>query len=99
MKKLSNKQKLRNAEVARIKASREKVCVICGSYGNDLAHILPKDLFPEFYAEPLNLVILCRKHHVMFDDDTNIEFRQKQVDLYNQVKELDLLGANRHFKI
>ena len=94
---ISKKQASRNRKLAKIKATREKRCVICKKLGDDLAHLLPKSLFPEHYTNPLNLVILCRRCHKRFDDD--IVFRRKQKGLYEQIKRFDEQGAYRYFKI
>lgn len=47
MKQISAKQQQRNKELQKIKNNLEK---ICGCQGNDLAHILPKSLYPEYYT-------------------------------------------------
>ena len=40
--KTSAPQRRKNAEIAKIKRELPKICVICGNYGNDLAHLLNK---------------------------------------------------------
>jgi len=98
MKKISKKQASRNAEIARIKKSLPDKCVIpyCYEYGCDLAHILPKGQYPEYYTKPENLVRMCRKHHNLFDND--IQFRQRQKHLFLQVADFDLRNAVRYFR-
>lgn len=83
MKKVSKSQARKNAELAKIKKEMDKVCYFCGGYGNDLAHVLPRSLFPQYYTEKWNLIIACRTHHNLFDND--IEFRKKFNYLYLQV--------------
>lgn len=80
MKKISNKQQRRNRELSAIKAQLPKVCVICGRYGNDLAHILPKSLYPEYYTDKRNLVIMCRNHHNEFELFQRAKLQKTQVD-------------------
>ena len=95
MKKVSKKQAHINAELAKIKSSLTKRCVICGREGNDLSHILPKSLYPEYQTDPRNLQILCRECHRRFDDDRS--FRRKQTKIVEQAKEIDELAAYRYF--
>lgn len=95
MKKVSKKQSRINAELTKIKSSLPKRCVICGRYGNDLSHILPRSLNPEYQTDPRNLQILCRECHVRFDNDR--EFRRKQIKIVEQAKHIDECAANRYF--
>ena len=95
--KKSKKQTAKDRELSRAKSSLERRCVICGGWGDDLAHLLPKSLFPEHYTEPLNLVIMCRRCHRLHDD--NLEFRKKQTKLFKQASQFDKLGAGRYYKI
>lgn len=97
MKQVSSKQAAKNREVAKIKSKLEKRCVICGSVGNDLAHLLPKSLWQEHYTNENNLVILCRQCHVSYDE--NLHFRQQQVKLYNQICLFDNKAAAKYFRI
>lgn len=97
MKKVSTKQAARNREVARLKALMPHHCVICGRSGGDAAHLLPKSIYPEYYTHPLNLVILCREHHRLYDD--NVEFRRRQTKLFNQVSRFDEQAARRYFRL
>lgn len=98
MNKISKKQSRRNAEIARIKKSLPDKCVIpyCYCKGVDLCHILPKGQYPEYYTKPENLVRMCRKHHILFDND--IDFRQRQKHLFLQVSEFDLKNAMKYFR-
>ena len=95
MKRISGKQARINAELARIKSSLPKRCVICGREGNDLSHILPRSLYPEHQTDPRNLQILCRECHRRFDDDR--EFRRSQRRIVEKALEIDECAANRYF--
>ena len=95
--KVSGSQRRKNAEIAKIKNSLQKVCVICGNYGNDLCHLLNKGRYPEHYTEPLNLVIMCRRCHNYYDND--IEFRRRQRKLFKRVFSFDQKAAIRYFKM
>jgi hypothetical protein len=76
MKKVSTKQAAKNREVALIKATKPDICVFCGVFcGNaDLAHLLPKSVFPQYYTEERNLWKAHRFCHTKFDDGTK-EYR------------------------
>ena len=95
MKKVSKKQSRINAELNKIKSSLPKRCVICGREGNDLSHILPRSLYPEYQTDPRNLQILCRECHVRFDNER--DFRKKQTRIVEQAKQIDECAANRYF--
>lgn len=97
LQRISTKQKAKNQEVAKIKAELPKRCAICGQVGNDLAHLLPKSIYPEYYTKRENLVILCRRCHEEYDN--NLSFRQQQYHLIEQVKAFDALAANRYFRL
>lgn len=98
MKNRSNKQANVDRRVAKIKQSLSDVCAVCHRQGaTDLMHILPKSIFPEFYAEPLNLVMGHRDCHRRFDDD--FRERQKHMELFERASRLDKYGAIRHFKL
>lgn len=93
MKKVSDKQRKQNAIIAKIKQQiineTGSVCRICGNYGNDLAHLLPKGgMYCQYKLEPRNMVILCRKHHDLYDSD--ISFRKQQESLIAQCREFAL---------
>ena len=100
--KISNSQKKKNSAVAKIKRDlleeSGNVCRLCGGYGNDLMHILPKSIYPEYYSEPRNLIIGCRSCHVSFDD--NLLFRQAQESLISQCREYALESdIHKYFKL
>ena len=95
MKQVSSKQARINAELNKIKSSLPKRCVICGRVGNDLSHILPRSLYPEYQTDPRNLQILCRECHKRFDDDR--EFRRSQRRIVEQALLIDERAANRYF--
>lgn len=97
MRKVSKRQARINAELTRIKSSLTKRCAICERYGNDLSHILPRSLYPEYQTNPRNLQILCRECHVRFDNDR--EFRRKQTKIVEQAREIDECAANRYFDL
>ena len=97
MKKISKKQSKKNIEINKIKSTLSKKCFICGKESNtDAAHILPKSIFPEYYTHPLNIIMLCRTCHNLFDND--VEFRKKQTKLYEQAIKIDQLAARRYFR-
>ena len=97
MKKVSDKQKIKDRELVKIKASLPKVCYICGRNCNcEGAHILPRSTFPEYYTLLTNLIPLCKECHFKFDND--LEFRQNQKHIFEIAKEIDKLAAIRHFK-
>jgi ribosomal protein L44E len=97
MRTVSKTQAKKNREVAKIKRNLNKRCIVCGKYGTDAAHLLPKSTFPEHYINPLNIVIMCRDCHNLYDND--IQFRQKQTELYKRVLSFDECGAYRYFKL
>lgn len=97
MKNQSKKQSAKIRELSKIKSKIENKCVICGSAGNDLAHLLPKSLYPEHYTESKNLVVMCRNCHNLYDN--NLNFRRKQVSLYEKICEFDVVGAAKYFRI
>lgn len=78
MKQKSDKQSMRNRELARIKSEKPDVCVFCGNFcGNaDLAHIMPKSCYPQYYLEPLNLWKAHRSCHNDYDNGTK-QYRAK----------------------
>lgn len=97
MKKVSNNQRLKDRELAKIKALLPKVCFICGRNCNcEGAHIFPRSTFPEYYTLPTNLIPLCKECHFKFDND--LEFRQQQKHIFEIAKEINEQGAIRHFK-
>lgn len=97
MRRVSSKQAAINRKLSQIKEGMEKRCVICGRVGNDLSHILPRSLYPEYQTDPRNLQILCRECHQKFDDDRS--FRRKQLSIAAKAKEIDECAANRYFDL
>lgn len=97
MRKVSSKQARINSVLAKIKSSLPKTCAICGKYGNDLSHILPRSLYPEYQTDVRNLQILCRDCHSRFDNDR--EFRKTQIKIVEQAKHIDECAANRYFDL
>lgn len=83
IRKVSKSQARKNAKLAGIKKKMDKRCFFCGMHGYDLCHILSRSLFPQYYTEEWNLIIACRIHHEMYDN--NIKFRKMFNSLYNQV--------------
>jgi 5-methylcytosine-specific restriction endonuclease McrA len=96
MKQVSDKQTHINRELHKQKKELSKICVICHGFGNELMHILPRSLFPEYILKPQNLTIGCHECHYKFDND--LSFRQKQTKLFNQVAAFDERAAIRYFK-
>lgn len=98
MKKISNK---RAAQERILKKYRDeelpRFCEICGRPASDLAHLLPRSLYGEYYTEKWNCHALCRDCHNKFDADP--EFRKQQTKLYNEVKQHDEKAARHHFRI
>ena len=92
-----SKKNRKESILSEYKKLHPKQCVLCGTPANDLCHLLPRSLFPEYITEPNNLVIMCRECHNFFDN--NIEFRKQQSKLYEKAKQIDELGANRYFKM
>ena len=101
MRQVSKKQAKKNRVLGEIKKLLPKRCYFCGMQGNDLMHLLPKSIFPEYYCEEWNLIIGCRKHHDVYDGDR--EYRSKHVELFNRViknvKEEDKGRVERYFGI
>lgn len=97
MRKVSQKQARINAELSRIKKGMPRICAICGRFGDDLSHILPRSLYPEYQTDPRNLQILCRECHRLFDNDR--EFRRNQTKIVKQAKQIDECAANRYFDL
>lgn len=83
MKKVSDKQAKKNRILSEIKKLLPRTCYISGLHGDDLAHVIPKSLFPQYYCEEWNLVVLNRDVHNEYD--SNREFRKKQTDLFERV--------------
>ena len=97
LKSVSKKQAVRNRELSKIRENLSETCVICGKRSCDLAHLLPRSLYPEYYTNPLNIVGLCRECHNKYDN--NLAFRQRQKRLIERVKSFDECAANRYFRL
>lgn len=101
MKNISTQQRRKNTLVAESKKKllkENQTCRICGKFAHlDLAHILPRSLFPEHITNPNNHTLLCRECHNKFDN--NITFRKLQIHLFNKVCKFDEIGANRYFQL
>jgi hypothetical protein len=99
MKKVSNAQRKKNAEIARLKSilMKEPYCIICGSPRNlEYAHLLPKGgLYAEYYLHPQNGVLLCHECHKQYDN--NLLFRREQKRLYDKICEFSQRCANAYF--
>lgn len=95
MKQISRKQAQINRELTKIKKTLGDRCAICGRYGADLSHILPRSLYPEYVIDHRNLQILCRECHRKFDD--NREFRRMQTAIIERAREIDECATNRYF--
>ncbi len=89
----SDKQKRILSEYKKLHPLR---CVICGTSANDLCHLLPRSLFPEYITEPDNLVIMCRSCHQQHDD--NCDFRTRQENLFIRACRVDEMGARRYYR-
>ena len=102
MRQISKKQQSKNLTLSKIKKSLIDesgcTCRICGNYGNDLMHLMPKSIFPEYYTEPRNLIIGCRSCHDLYDN--NILFRRQRGDLFMQCLEFALeCDVHRYFTL
>lgn len=99
LKQVSKKQAKRNRILSDIKKLLPKQCYFCGMHGNDLMHLLPKSIFPEYYCEEWNLIIGCREHHDIYDGDR--DYRSKKNELFliaiNNVKECDRGRVLKYF--
>jgi len=102
VRRISKKQQSKNLILSKIKKSLIDesgcTCRICGNYGNDLMHLMPKSIFPEYYTEPRNLIIGCRSCHQKYDDD--VWYRKMQTILISQCREFALeCDVNRYFDL
>ncbi|MDD4378147.1 MAG: HNH endonuclease [Eubacteriales bacterium] len=99
MRKVSRKQSRINRKLNNIKkmlAYNNPICRCCHrGYGTDLAHLLPRSLYPEYQTESWNLTLLCRGCHTKFDSDK--KFRRK-TGLGNHIKQVDKLAYNRYYE-
>lgn len=97
MRQISKHRAKKLREFDAVKRNLSEYCCICGRTATDAAHLLPRSLYPEYYSEDWNIVPMCRCCHNRYDND--LSFRQKQIELYNRVKEKDEQAAYRYFKI
>ena len=98
MKQVSNKQARINRELRKLKQElgyESERCRLCGARGTDLAHLLPRSLYPEYQTEEWNVTILCRKCHDIFDRDR--EFRRGS-GLGKHIKHIDEQAYNRYYE-
>lgn len=98
MRQISKKQSRINRELNRIKrklAYENDHCRICGARAVDLAHLLPRSMYPEYQTEEWNVTLLCRRCHVRFDEDK--EFRQSS-GLGEHIKNIDIKAYNRYYE-
>jgi 5-methylcytosine-specific restriction endonuclease McrA len=72
-------------------------CFICGGMACDLAHLLPRSLYPEYITLKENLILLCRDCHNLYDNDIN--FRQRQTRIFNKIYAFDEMAAAKYFKL
>ena len=95
--KMSKKQSAIYRKLRRIKrdlADNSIYCRICGDYAVDLAHLLPRSLYPEHQTKFWNLTLLCRNCHVKFDEDKR--FRRLS-GLGEHIKKFDEQAYNRYY--
>jgi 5-methylcytosine-specific restriction endonuclease McrA len=101
MKKISDKQRGKNIEIAKIKKEiwqeQNGLCFICHAPMCDTAHLLPKSTYPEYYLKKENLVGLCRTCHNLYDN--NINFRQMQDRVFLRICTFDEQAAKKYFNL
>lgn len=99
MKSVSVKQSKINRTLNKIKkvlVGDGRLCRSChSSLGTDLAHLLPRSLYPEYQTESWNLTLLCRECHTRFDSDK--DFR-RETGLGRHIKQVDELAYNRYYE-
>lgn len=107
MRKVSEKQKRKNALLNGLKNTiiiyqvnyqGYTSCCICGcpTWNNDLIHLLPRSIYPQYYQKIENIGFAHRECHKKYDDDP--EFRSKQEHLYKQVASFDKQAADKYFR-
>ena len=97
MKQVSRKQSKINRILRDIKtklAYESERCRLCGGKAVDLAHLLPRSLYPEYQTKEWNVTLLCRRCHVKFDEDK--EFRQAS-KLGEHIRSIDKKAYNRYY--
>lgn len=98
MRQISKKQSKINRTLRDIKlklAYESERCRLCGAKAVDLAHLLPRSMYPEYQTKEWNVTLLCRRCHTQFDD--NVEFRQKYKHIARHIKNIDELAYNRYY--
>ncbi len=100
MRKVSEKQAIKNRVVASIKSELlniDESCRICRRQKPlQAARILCKGAYPQFYLCDWNITLFCHDCHQQFDD--KIEFRQLQIHLFSQVFEHAPMEAKKYFR-
>ena len=97
MKQVSRKQSKINRVLRDIKLKlvyESERCRLCGGKAVDLAHLLPRSLYPEYQTKEWNVTLLCRRCHVKFDEDK--EFRQAS-KLGEHIRSIDEKAYNRYY--
>ncbi|WP_370519593.1 HNH endonuclease [Paludibacter sp. 221] len=101
IRKTSKKQSAKNRLIAQSKQrllNEYGCCQICGNRRSlQLAHLLPKGRYPEYYLESRNHALLCHECHELYDND--VDFRKSQTWAYNQIYQFAPLEAGRYFRI
>lgn len=102
MKQKSDKQKKIDRIIAKSKhqliRDNDNICMICGKYSTvQLAHLLPKSIYPEYYTLHENHALFCQECHYLYDND--IQFRQNQENFYKQICSFDKMAADKYFKL
>jgi len=104
--KVSSKQKLLNAalKIIRDEVFREQqsICYLCDTkYLLEGAHIIRRTASLDLYADKNNIVGLCRRCHVVFDDGPLLEFLslKNASALLQRMKRLDELYYNRYLDL
>lgn len=71
MKKISKSQAAKNRLVSKAKAGKPRFCIVCGlpCENGDGMHLMNKQIFPQYYTEPLNIWPGHRTCHNHFDND------------------------------
>jgi len=104
--KVSTKQKIRNTDLKVIKSEiirdQQSICYCCETKQVlDGAHIIRRTANLEFYVDRRNLVGLCRRCHVLFDDGPLVQFLKlpNSEKILQRMKELDELYFNRYLDL
>lgn len=70
---MSKRSKSIDRAMKRAKKAFDGECVFCGQSPVDGAHILARDKYSQYVDFEFNIIPLCRKHHVLFDDENGHE--------------------------